>query len=374
MKTVLTRFLAISSVPLLLLASCKKNDPMVKTNGGTAGTLSANTTSPVLDKAKISDTSRIINFAFTKPSFGFSAASTNTLQIDAQGDNWASPTSVTLGTGVYSQSYSTGDFNAILLKMNLPSGVASQVQARIQYNLGGGSKPIYSNVLSLNVTPFNLKSWVYVPGAYEGASWPNPGPLEDSLYSATSNGIYVGIINFTAGNNQFLITPQKNWNNKWATTQNPNTTDASVTYSVTYNGPNNFYAPTAAGQYLVTLNTNANTITIEPADYYTIIGNAPPGTAWQTDYPMKYINDGSCTWVASNVPMVVGEYKFRQDAQWTNSWGPTGTDGTITDSSPIGDGNIALTTAGNYNLTFVMPATPYGTKPATTTTYTAVKQ
>jgi hypothetical protein len=89
---------------------------------------------------------------------------------------------------------------------------------------------------------------------------------------------------------------------------------------------------------------------------------------------MKYVNDGNGLWVANNVPMIVGEYKFRQDGQWTNSWGPTSTAGTITDSSPIGDGNIQLTTAGNYNFTFYMPATVYGTTPAVTTTYTAVKQ
>jgi hypothetical protein len=195
------------------------------------------------------------------------------------------------------------------------------------------------------------------------------------LISVTGNGVYVGIINFSAGNNQFLITPAKNWNNKWATSAPAaNPTGTSVTDAVVYNGPNNFYAPVAAGNYLVTLNTNTNQITIQPADFYTIIGSAPPGTAWNNDYPMKYLNDGSGNWVATNVPMIVGEYKFRQDAQWTNSWGPTTTAGTATDNGPTGDGNLQLTTAGNYNLTFTMPATAYGTKPPDTAPYTAVKQ
>ena len=66
MKTVLTRFMVLGSASLLLLASCKKNDPIVTTNGGTAGTLAASTTTPVLDKTKLSDTTKVIKFNFTK--------------------------------------------------------------------------------------------------------------------------------------------------------------------------------------------------------------------------------------------------------------------------------------------------------------------
>lgn len=359
-----------------MLASCKKEGTLVKATSGTPGALTANTNTLALNKAMVSDTTTVITFNFTKANFGFSAAVTNTLQIDAVSDNWANPTTFTLGTGVYSQGFSTGVFNSLILKLNLPAGVASPVNVRVVHSLGPNVTPVYSNTLALTVTPFDLTSWVYLPGAYEGSSWPNPGPLEDSLVSVTGNGVYVGIINFPAGANQFLVIPVKgSWTNKWATNfASSNPTGNSVTYPVTYNGANNFYAPVAAGYYLITLDTNGNTISIVPADFYTIIGSAPPGTAWNNDYPMKYINDGNNTWVANNVPMTVGEYKFRQDDAWTNSWGPSATAGMATDSSPTGDGNIQLTTAGNYNFTFVMPATASGATPLVTTSYTAVKQ
>jgi hypothetical protein len=93
MKTVLTKFLAFGSIALLALASCKKNDPIVKTNGGTAGALTSNTASLVLDKTRLTDTTTVISFNFGKAVFGFSAAVTNTLQIDAPGDNWTTPVS-----------------------------------------------------------------------------------------------------------------------------------------------------------------------------------------------------------------------------------------------------------------------------------------
>jgi len=381
MKTVLTKFLAISSVALLMLASCKKDQTLVTSNGGKPGALTANTSAPVvLDKAMVNDTTTVIRFNFTKANYGFSAAVTNTLQIDAPGDNWKSPTTFTLASGAYSQGFSTPAFNSLLLKLNLPAGVASQVNVRVAHSISTTVAPVYTNVLSLTVTPFNLQSWVYVPGSCEG--WANStdhttAPLEDSLYSATSNGIYVGIINFPAGDRDFLVVPVKgSWAYKYATNDAETTNGTAVTYSTTYvaSGGNNFFAPTTAGYYLVTLNTNNNTLTMAQADFYSIVGSAPPGTAWNTDSPMKYLNDGTNTWVATNIPMIVGEYKFRQDDAWSNSWGPSATAGTVVSANATGDGNIQLTTAGNYNFTFVMPAAPLGSTPLVTTTYTAVKQ
>lgn len=370
MKTILTKFLAISGIGLLMLASCKKEGTLVKSNGGTPGDLTANATTLPLDRAKVNDTTKVITFNFTKANFGYSAAVTNSLQIDAQGDNWANPTSFTLPVGTYKQGFSTFDFNNLVLKLNLTAGVASQVNVRIVHSLGVNVPPVYSNTLALTVTPFNLTAWLYATGAFSG--WQNPGPLQDSLISVTGNGIYTGIINFNAtgnGADEFLILPAKKWDHKYATAQ----PTSQTTTTVTYDAGNNIVAP-GNGQYIVTFNSNTGAITFTPADFYTIIGSAPPGTAWQNDYPMKYVNDGNGVWVANNVPMTVGEYKFRQDAQWTNSWGPTATAGTATDNGPIGDGNLQLTVAGNYNLTFGMPATAFGTKPPDTAPYTAVKQ
>jgi hypothetical protein len=236
--------------------------------------------------------------------------------------------------------------------------------------------PIFSNVLTLTVTAFNLTSWVYVPGAYEG--WANPGAQEDSLVSVTGNGVYVGIINFTAGNNQFLVVPVKNWNNKYATNDNVNPGKTNASYSVTYDGSNNFAAPTTPGYYLVTLDINKNTMTIVQADYYSIIGSATPGGNWSTDLWLKYVNDGNGNWVGS-FTLLPGQFKVRQDGQWTNSWGTSSTAGVLTDSNGGNINNVA----GTGTVTFNMPATPYGAStytslptynnvafPFVTTTYT----
>jgi len=367
MKKVLTKFLAISSVALLMLPSCKKDGALVTSNGGKAGTLTASSTTLLLDKSKVSDPTTVISFSFTAADYGFKAAITNTLQIDAPGDNWANPTSAVLPTNVYSQGYSTADFNNLVLKLNLPAGVASQVVVRVAHSVSANVAPVYSNVLNMTVTPFNLTSWVYVPGAYEG--WTNGSPQIDSLISPTGNGIYSGIINFTAGNNQFLIVPVKgSWANKYATTDGPTTGTTSASYSTQYvtGGDNNFYAPSTAGNYLVTLNTNTSTLTIVQADYYSIIGSSTPNGDWSTDLFLKFVNDGNNNWVGT-FTLLAGQFKFRQDGQWANSWGDVSpADGThATDSS---GGNINAT-AGSHTVTFNMAPSAFGATPPVTTTY-----
>ena len=378
MKTVLTKILALSSVALLMLPACKKNEALVTSNGGKAGALTASVTSLPLDKTKLADPTPVINFAFTAPNYGFTAAVSNTLQIDLPGDNWKNPTSATLGTKVYSQGYNTADFNNLILKLNVPAGVATPVVVRVMHTISTSVAPIYSNVLSLTVTAFNLTSYVYVTGQFSG--WENPGTQEDSLVSVTGNGIYVGIINFTAGNNQFLILPVKNWNNKYATsgTSTPSST-------VTYNASNNLNAPTVAGQYLVTFNLNAGTISFALADYYSVIGDAALG--WSTDVPMKYVNDGNGNWTVTTMLSSTGSFKVRQDDAWSNSWGipnastaGAGVANTLNDTK---NSNITVPTSGTHTVTFNMPATPFGTTqytnlptytnatfPFVTTTYT----
>ncbi|MDB5087370.1 MAG: hypothetical protein JWR09_1364 [Mucilaginibacter sp.] len=371
MKKVLTKFLALSSIGLLMLSACKKDGSLVTTNGGKPGALSASATTLVLDKTKLTDTSKVMTFTFTQPDFGYNAAVTNTLQIDAVGDNWAKPASATIGIKKGVQGYSTADFNTLLLKLNLVGGVTSQVQVRVQHSLGAGSTPIYSNVLSLTVTPFNLTSFLYTVGSFQGWTQNNM----DSLISATSNGIYTGVINFTAGNRDFLVVPVRgSYDNKYATNDPVNTTSSTVTVGA----PNNFFAPATPGFYIVTLNVNTKTISFAPAtEYYSIIGSITPGGDFSTDVDLKYVNNGDATetWEGT-FTFPAGTFKFRRSHDWTYSWGipKAGTDGagianTLNDSS---NDNIPLD-AGKYKITFTLPP-GIGNKPSITATYTLVKQ
>jgi hypothetical protein len=373
MKAILTRFLALGSISLLVLASCKKNDPVVTTNPKTAGQLTVNTTDLPLDKTMLADTTKVVTFKVSTPQYGYSASVTNTLEIDADGDNWKKPTTITLANKINTAGFSTADFNNMVLKLNLPAGVASKINVRVQHILSADVSS-YSNVVSLIVTPFNLTSWIYATGIF--ASWQNPGPLEDSLVSATGNGVYTGILHFTNpagdGDNEFLLLPKKgDWSHKYATKDAQGTTSSTLALDAS----NNFYAQSAQGYYIVTANLNAGTITFQASDYYSVTGNEVVGGDWGVDQFMKFVNDGNNNWVTTLSMMHVdnGGFKIRQDAQWTNSWGTSATSGVLTDAS---GGNLDVTDAKatTYTTTFNMAPTAYGSAPVTLAPYTLVKQ
>jgi starch-binding outer membrane protein SusE/F len=373
MKNFLTKIIALSSVTLLMLSACKKDGTLITATNGTPGALTSSTVTPVLSSANLTSSTNVVAFNFTSPNFGYNAAVTNVLQIDIPGDNWATPYTVALSNGVLSQSFNTADFNNILLKIKMPGGVSGTVNVRVLQSIGT-STFVYSNVLALTTTPFNLKSWIYAVGDFQGWNAANP----DSLLSATGNGVYTGIINFVK-TTQFLILPQKNsYNNKIATTQSSTPTSTTLV-----NASNNLLSP-GLGYYIVTYNSNLNTISFTAADYYSIIGDAAQG--WSTDIAMKYINDGTNNWTLTLPLVSTGGFKVRQDNAWTNSWGipNSGSAGygianTINNTS---NGNITITPSGNYAVSFVAPATAFGTTVGTsagnnqivTTTYSAVKQ
>jgi starch-binding outer membrane protein SusE/F len=368
MKKILTKYLALSGICVLILSACKKDGKLVTSNGGKAGTLTASVTTLVLDKTKLNDTTSVITFNFTAPNYGYSAAVTNTLQIDAVGDNWANPTSATLGVKTYSQGYSVVNFNSLLLKLNLKGGATSQVQVRVMHSLSSTVAPIYSNVVNLTVTPFNLASFIYVVGGYQLYTPANA----DSLLSATDNGVYVGVVPFTAGSgadgtnaNFKVILNKQNFtgNYGWANTTTLGATTgfpaATTVEAITQaSSQGNLFAGSGATDdaltqifsNYITLDLNKNTISLTPTQW-SVVGDATPG-GWpnssgpQSDTDMKF-NNGTQTWSVV-VKLGVGGIKFRLNHDWGLNYGSVTVPGTLDTAN---NNNIAITTAGTYLVT-----------------------
>jgi hypothetical protein len=226
-------------------------------------------------------------------------------------------------------------------------------------------------VLNITATPFNLTSWLWITGQFSGWANSKSQTAEDSLVSVTGNGVYTGIINFPAGQNQFLILPVKgDWTHKYATNDAQGNTSATVTYDA----PNNLYAPSAGGQTIVTFNSNTGTITFAPANFYSLIGDG--AIDWGTDVPMKYLNDGTSTWTVTTTLKASGSIKVRENNDWTYSWGipkpgspGDGVANTLNDSS---DNNIPVPSDGTHTVTFTIPLTAQapGFTPSVLATYT----
>jgi hypothetical protein len=245
MKKIIFTFLALSGVVLLMLSSCKKDETKAYSSIGGTGTLSASTTSPALSKANGDNNAATFNWQSTTVT-GNASAITYTLQFDKKGNNFAAAREIAV-TGT-TTSVTVGALNSVLLNLGLPDGVAANVDVRLKSVIAPNAAAAYSNVLTLTVTPYSLISYVYVPGAYQG--WdPAKAP---ALASATSNGIYTGVINVPASSPtlEFKIAPAPNWNTSYG----------GAAGVLSTSGPNILFP--SAGNFKVDVNLNTLTYSI----------------------------------------------------------------------------------------------------------------
>jgi hypothetical protein len=324
MKSIFFKSLALSFIALSLW-SCKKDETRAIANAGSGGSLKSSATSVILDKSML--TTNVITFTLTNANFGYQAAVANTLQLSPKGANFAADKTkeIIIDPNVTTKSYNGLDFNNLLLSLNLSTAANSDVEIRVKAAISNAVAPVYSNVVSISAKPFPLTSWVYVPGAYQG--W-NPATA-DSLVSITGNGIYTGIIKFDGGN--FKITAAKKWDLAYG--------DAGGGKLSTSGGD---ISSVSAGFKLLTVDLNTFVYTIADADYWSIIGNAIPGSNWAIDTDLKSTNNGNNTWVTT-VALTPGAFKFRKNHDWGTSIGDGGND-------------INITAAGNYTLTLTVNA------------------
>ena len=337
MKTLINKILLVITFGALLI-SCKKEGEIV-TLGATAvpGVLTTSVTNVVLSKPNLAV--EAVKASFTSADFGFNAAATNTLQIAKAGTNFAAPKEIILEAGVTAKSLTHLELNDILLAMNFVPEVAANVECRVKSIISPSVAAVYTNVKTMSVTPFALKGTLYMPGAYQG--W-DPSSA-DSLVSATGDGIYKGVILFTASAQEFKLLKKKSWG---APEYGTGASAGSIA-----EGGGNLVGPTAfitdgvtytSESFLVIADLNTNKIIYE-LQSWGLIGSATSG-GWGSDVNMKCSNNNGKWSLTTN--LVVGEVKFRKNHNWGVNLGGSG--GVLSD----GGANIAVAVAGSY--TFVL--------------------
>ena len=223
-------------------------------------------------------------------------------------------------------------FDQTVLKTGAVVNVASNIDVRVTATTEstGGTIEKSSEIVQIKVTPYVLESWLYAPGAYQSA--PNWTPeTAEALLSSTSNGIYIGYINFPEPNSEFKITTERNWTNNYGTNDNVN---------LIYNGGGNIKA-TDAGYQKLTVDTNALTFSLEAHSWGLIGDSTPSGWDNDTDMVWNYTNQ---TWEISSIPLTVGKIKFRLNNGWDTNYGGSG--GNLS----LGGADISISEAGNYKI------------------------
>ncbi|MCQ4140027.1 MULTISPECIES: SusE domain-containing protein [unclassified Chryseobacterium] len=317
-----------AAIAIMMVWSCDKDEDQAVLSLKSEPNLKASTNALSLSSANANNNA--ITFTITPAEYTPSVEVTNVLQFAVTGTNFASVKEAGLSNGVLSKSYTVIEFNALMLNLGLPTGVASNVDVRLKTTVGKGS-PVYSQIQKISVTPYALVSYMYAPGAYQG--W-DP-PTAQALKSATSNGIYIGYINFTSPNSEFKITPMKNWDHSYGSNNN---------VDLIYDGGGNLKAVNAGSQKL-TVNTNTNKFTLAPYSW-AVIGSATPN-GWNDPDTDLVWNSTTEKWEVT-VVLTVGEIKFRLNNDWGTNFGDDGNNGTL----DAGGANIPISLAGTYKITF----------------------
>jgi hypothetical protein len=327
----------------LIFVSCERDitEPVISSNPGkpAVSNMSYN------GQFNVNNADSLVRFSWSAADFGYQALVTYNVQISSSNNftgkvaNFITVSNTTSGSG------KIGDLNALLLSWNLAIGTPVAVYYRVAASVASNVDTIYSEVKTVNLTPYDAVinyPMIYVPGGYQGWS---PGAENGRLYSYGMDTKYEGIIRLIDGTNattQFKVTLKANWDG-------PNYGGSLTLSGKTYSGvldPNGNNYEVNAGCYIFEVNTGSLSIKLTRTDDWGIIGDAIPGTGWNSSVPMFY-NGQRKMWEVK-MDLNAGSFKFRANDSWDLNYGDTGADGTLN----AGGDNIVIPAAGNYTIRF----------------------
>ena len=314
MKRNITKVLSGAIALLIIVSGCKRDDLLVTSSAGTAPTLAATGTTLVLSSDKA--TTEAVAFSWNKADYSYSAAVQYTLQLDKEGNNFASPKEVAVDASATKQAFSVADFNNALALMGYSAGTASGLEARIKAELRPGVNTLYSNVVKLTVTTYPIiivYPGLFVPGAYQGWA-PATAP---KVASVKDDKVYEGYVDFTnATDFAFKYTEDVEWkvNYGWASSTN---TDSYAGGTFAQGASGNLFVP-SKGYYLLKANTVANTWSATKTTFG-VAGDATVG-GWDNDTDMTF-NSTTQEWKVITTLIGGKKIKFKANRSWDINYG-----------------------------------------------------
>lgn len=256
----------------MILFSCKKDESKIYFQGGTAPVLSVSDSSAlVLTHDNAAQTA--VTFSWTNPDYMFNTGVssmnvTYLLQVDTAGSNFSSPQEVSISSDL-SKTFTEKDLNTILTKLNLQEDVPHSVEFRIKSSLVNNTVPLYSNVISLVITPYldvavpiPPTGELYITGDATPKGWIN-GPAGDlKMCDKISNTEYSIVVHLKPGfYYKFLSTPGQ-WQPQYG---GSSATGGDIGYNFGLPGqsdPAAIPTPSEEGDYKVDLNFKTGKYTV----------------------------------------------------------------------------------------------------------------
>lgn len=341
---------------LIGFSSCEDAKDPVINDKALDGSLTFKLNQPIYPKYTLEDsisTMDMDNLTCVQPDYGFTAAVTYTTEVSF-GSSFASGTFQVLPTAVNGEKVGVNvkEMDKAIIALyggSLPNPVVEkQVYIRLKAVISSATqtqvsdslivKPVYSNAISLRITPYVLplfpfteiqpRLWFFV-GLADGA-WSNSVaglgksiyPLsiqQGKKYNLNGDGefVYTGYFKASRGFKLIRDYTSSSWAEQWCMTGT----------AYTYKSGDNITVP-ADGFYTVTLNSIDNKLTFQaiasaPTDYTTIglIGNMSDSN-WSNDIVMTAVeSSNNHLWYTNYTFAADSECKFRANGAWTKNWG-----------------------------------------------------
>lgn len=254
--TTFTKYISIACLAAMAIAAtgCDKDGDILYTNGPDRAELSSSASDIVLDKDHLQALALTVywnengDISLSDPRVEApSAAASNTVQFAADPD-FANMVEDNVEAGVYYRQYTCETLNNLVGRIGLEGGVTAKVYVRVKTVLGDNIDPKYSDVLTLNVTPYFIDMSI---GFVLDASQTDTGR---TLWSPASDGVYSGFLGAGAWENWWLREGNNTvWGNDGvdgtAFVMGNNTTGLDVW---------NFWYPGVSGCYYTVVNTRIN--------------------------------------------------------------------------------------------------------------------
>ena len=379
----------------LFFTSCQKDEKLIINPDAESGKLSF-----TLNNAKYSNYTYILEEAnngksmdaliASQPDYGFPAAVTYYVQASFTEDM---ANAVELATSVQGENVpiNVKDMNKAMLalyKGQMPNPtVAKDVFVRLKAVVSTATKspldstlilkPLYSNVVKLNIQPYFMEDLVsyenakkiipwYIIGLGDGA-WKNEVaglgvsvfPLSvapGNNFDSEGNGKFIYTGYFKTSQGFKLIRDLGSWTTQWGNgggdgINNPVLNDG---------GSGNFRVP-EDGYYTIILNSVTKSVKIEKAaitpTLYNKIGLIGAMTDWKTDVEMKpFLAENNHAWYVEYTFTIDSQCKFRANGGWDTNWGTPSANDDDPKYSIIGlriqGGKNLVETSGKYLIMF----------------------
>lgn len=252
--------------------------------------LTADSNQIILNKVN-ADTNIAVTLSWGgKNLYGIETPVTYTLQMDKVNGNFENPKEVSVITN-NTISLTHNELNSKALALNLTPGVAAQIKIRLKANLSYGALPVFSNISTLTITPFDvlvlkfpMPSALFLQGDAVPSNWGTPVTDIQKMVQIDNHRFGL-IIALTGGKNFAAISSASTWSDPaYVSLDNfPNpvmTGNFEPRGSSTGWGGSPMKSPTASGVYQLIFDFTTGFYSVlpaflmaPPAELY-IVGNA----------------------------------------------------------------------------------------------------